>query len=197
MQRTCQAWIDALRSGPGQESESALADLRDLLRRSLGRSFGGKLSDGDLDDLTQESLLKIHERVHTFEGRSLFTTWAVSIAVNVAFSELRRRRHQHVSLEDAMQQGAAALVQAAVTNSEPDREAMLREAIDSALTARQREAMLALLGGLPLAEMARRLSTSQGAIYKLLHDARRRLKHHLEALERATPKPPQAEGDAP
>lgn len=197
MQRTCQAWIDALRSGPGQESESALADLRDLLRRSLGRSFGGKLSDGDLDDLTQESLLKIHERVHTFEGRSLFTTWAVSIAVNVAFSELRRRRHQHVSLEDAMQQGAAALVQAAVTNSEPDREAMLREAIDSALTARQREAMLALLGGLPLAEMARRLSTSQGAIYKLLHDARRRLKHHLEALERTTPIPQQVEGDAP
>jgi RNA polymerase sigma-70 factor (ECF subfamily) len=168
-----------------------------LLRRALGRSFGGQLGDGDLDDLTQESLLKIHERVHTFEGRSLFTTWAVSIAVNCAFSELRRRRHQHVSLEDAMQQGAAALVQAAVTNSEPDREAQLREAIDTVLTARQREAMLALLGGLPLAEMARRLSTSQGAIYKLLHDARRRLKHHLEALERTTPQPPQVEGDAP
>jgi RNA polymerase sigma-70 factor, ECF subfamily len=155
------------------------------------------LSDGDLDDLTQESLLKIHERVHTFQGRSLFTTWTVSIAVNCAFSELRRRRHQHVSLEDAMQQGAAALVQAAVTDREPDREAMLREAIDSALTPRQRDAMLALLGGLPLAEMARRFSTSQGAIYKLLHDARRRLKQHLETQERATPVPQQVEGDAP
>jgi RNA polymerase sigma-70 factor, ECF subfamily len=197
VQRTCQSWVDALRPDSGAPHESALADLRDLLRRSLGRSFGGQLGDGDLDDLTQESLLKIHQRLHTFQERSRFTTWAVSIAVNCAYSELRRRRHQHVSLEDAMQQGAAALVQAAVTDREPDREAMLRDAIDTALTPRQRDAMLGLLGGLPLAELARRFSTSQGAIYKLLHDARRRLKHHLENRERATPIPQQAKGDAP
>jgi RNA polymerase sigma-70 factor (ECF subfamily) len=197
VQRTCQAWVDDLGSGSGLARASALADLRDLLRRSLGRSFGGKLGDGDLDDLTQESLLRIHERLHTFEKRSRFSTWAVSIAVNCAYSELRRRRHQYVSLEDAMQQGAASLVQAAETHREPDREDMLRAAIDTALTPRQRDAMLALLGGLPLAELARRLSTSQGAIYKLLHDARRRLKQHLEAQERATPIPHPAKGDAP
>jgi RNA polymerase sigma-70 factor, ECF subfamily len=197
VQRTCQAWLDDLGPGSGPARESALSDLRDLLRRSLGRSFGGKFSDDDLDDLTQESLLRIHERLHTFEKRSRFTTWAVSIAVNGAYSELRRRRHQHVSLEDAMQQGAASLVQTAETHREPDREGMLRDAINLALTPRQRDAMLALLGGLPLAEMARRLSTSQGAIYKLLHDARRRLKHHLEAQERATPIPHQAKGDPP
>lgn len=195
MSRTCQAWIDDLGASPARES--ALADLRGLLRRSLGRSFGGKLSDGDLDDLTQESLLRIHERLQTFEARSRFTTWAVAIAVNCAYSELRRRRHQHVSLEDAMQQGAAALEQPAATDHEPDREQQLRDAIDTALTARQRDAMLALLGGLPLAEMARRFSTSQGAIYKLLHDARRRLKQHLERTERTTPVPQQAKGDAP
>lgn len=197
MQRDCQAWVDALRPGAGPARDNAIADLRDLLRRSLGRAFSGKLSDGDLDDLTQESLLRLHERLHTFEQRSRFTTWAVSIAVNCAYSELRRRRHQHVSLEDAMQQGATALVQHAVTHVEPDREAALREAIDSALTARQREAMLALLGGLPLAEMARRLSTSQGAVYKLLHDARQRLKHHLQAQNRDTPLPAPIKGDAP
>jgi RNA polymerase sigma-70 factor (ECF subfamily) len=197
VQRTCQAWLDDLGPGSGPVREGALSDLRDLLRRSLGRSFGGKFSDDDLDDLTQESLLRIHERLHTFEKRSRFTTWAVSIAVNGAYSELRRRRHQHVSLEDAMQQGAASLVQAAETQREPDREDMLRDAINLALTPRQRDAMLALLGGLPLAEVARRLSTSQGAIYKLLHDARRRLRHHLEAQERATPIPHQAKGDLP
>jgi len=79
-----------------------------------------------------------------------------------------------------MLQGAAALAQPAVTHVEPDREAALRKAIDTALTERQRDATLALLGGLPLAEMAHRLGTTQGAVYKLLHDARRRLKQYLE-----------------
>ena len=60
-------------------------------------------------------------------------------------------------------------------------------AIDSALTERQREAILAVLSGLPLAEIARRTATSQGAVYKLLHDARRRLKRHLEAQVEGAP----------
>jgi RNA polymerase sigma-70 factor, ECF subfamily len=184
--RTCQAWVDDLKPG-SSALPSALADLRDFLRRTLGRAFSSELGPGDLDDLTQESLLKIHERLPSFEQRSRFTTWAAAIAVNCAYSELRRRRHQHVSLEDAVEQGAAALVEDAVTHHEPDREAALRAAIDTALTARQREAILAILGGLPLAELARRTSTSQGAVYKLLHDARRRLKQHLEARDEATP----------
>ena len=199
VRRSCQAWVDALKPGSGPAHAPAVAELRELLRRTLGRAFGGKLGDSDLDDLAQESLLRIHERLHTREERSQFTTWAVAIAVNCAYSELRRRRHQLVSLEDAMEQGAASLVQPAVTHIEPDREARLREAIDHALTPRQRDAMLALLGGLPLAEIARRQSTKQGAIYKLLHDARRRLKHHLQAEEVVAPSipPQQDEGGAP
>jgi RNA polymerase sigma-70 factor, ECF subfamily len=179
--RTCQAWIDDLKPGAGAAYSSALADLRDFLRRTLGRAFGSELGDGDLDDLTQESLLRIHERLAGFEQRSRFTTWAAAIAVNCAYSELRRRRHQHVSLDDAIEQGAESLVQEGATHHDSDREANLRAAIDHALTPRQREAILALLGGLPLAEIARRSSASQGAVYKLLHDARQRLKRHLEA----------------
>lgn len=198
VRRSCQAWVDALKPGSGPAHAAAVAELRELLRRTLGHAFGGKLASSDLDDLAQESLLRIHERLHTLEERSQFTTWAVAIAVNCAYSELRRRRHQLVSLEDAMQQGASSLVQAAITHVEPDRETRLREAINLALTPRQRDAMLALLGGLPLAEIARRQSAKQGAIYKLLHDARRRLKHHLQAEEAAARTAPQPdEGGAP
>jgi RNA polymerase sigma-70 factor (ECF subfamily) len=173
-----------------------LADLRDFLRRTLGRVFGTELADGDLDDLTQESLLRIHERLASFEQRSRFTTWATAIAVNCAYSELRRRRHQHVSLEDAIEQGAVSLVQDGATQHEPDREASLRAAIDHALTPRQRQAILALLGGLPLAEIARRSATSQGAVYKLLHDARQRLKRHLETHDGTTEALRDAKGGA-
>jgi RNA polymerase sigma-70 factor (ECF subfamily) len=88
-----------------------------------------------------------------------------------------------VSLEDAIEQGAAALVQSERIQHEPEREAALRAAIQDALTPRQRDAILAVLCGLPLAEIASRSGTSQGAVYKLLHDARRRLKHHLETQD--------------
>jgi RNA polymerase sigma-70 factor, ECF subfamily len=117
--------------------------------------------------------------------------------VNCAYSELRRRRHQHVSLEDAIEQGAVSLVQDRSTQHEPDREASLRAAIDHALTPRQREAILAVLGGLPLAEIARRSATSQGAVYKLLHDARQRLKRYLETPDGTTQALRHAKGGGP
>lgn len=192
MPRTCQAWVDDLKPESGAAYSSALADLRDFLRRTLGRAFGTELADSDLDDLTQESLLRIHQRLAGFEQRSRFTTWATAIAVNCAYSELRRRRHQHVSLEEAVEQGAVSLVQDGLAQHEPDREASLRAAIDHALTPRQREAIMALLGGLPLAEIARRSATSQGAVYKLLHDARQRLKRNLETQAGATEALPHA-----
>jgi RNA polymerase sigma-70 factor (ECF subfamily) len=194
--RTCQEWVDDLKPESGAAYSNALSDLRDFLRRSLGRAFGTELADGDLEDLTQESLLRIHQRLASFEQRSRFTTWATAIAVNCAFSELRRRRHQHVSLEEAIEQGAASLVQDGPTPHEPDREARLRAAIDHALTPRQRDAILALLGGLPLAEIARRSATSQGAVYKLLHDARQRLKRHLQAHDGLTEALRDAKGGA-
>jgi RNA polymerase sigma factor (sigma-70 family) len=139
------------------------------LRVEIGRKGCGKLG---------ESLLRIHQKLDTFQGQSRFTTWAATIAVNCALSELRRRRYQHVSLDDAAEQADWS------TGDEHASEAQieaLRRGIQEALTERQREAIEAALGGLPLMELARRQGVSQGAIYKLLHDARRRLKGYLEA----------------
>ena len=158
------------------------------MRGALARSFARQLGEGDLDDLTQESLLRIHSRLDSFQQQSRFTTWATAIAVNCALSELRRRRHRHVSLEDAAAQGHAALTREAelATDHSELELTRLRQGIAEALTERQREATLARLSGLPLMEIARRLGTSQGAVYKLLHDARLRLKRYLESAESKT-----------
>lgn len=168
-----------------------MSRLRAFLRAALARSFARQLGDGDLDDLTQESLLRIHTKLDGFEHQSRFTTWATAIAVNCALSELRRRRHRHVSLEDAAAQADAALVQEAELMGDGTEVelARLRRGIAEALTDRQREATLARLGDLPLMEIARRLGTTQGAVYKLLHDARQRLKIYLEAPPDGTPAP--------
>jgi RNA polymerase sigma-70 factor (ECF subfamily) len=157
---------------------------RDYLQRTLAKGFRHQLAGDVREDLTQESLLRIHQKLDTFEGQSRFTTWAATIAVNAALSELRRRRYHHLSIEEA---GERADWSEEEDNSASDEEQveLLRRGIAEALTDRQREAIQAALGGLPLMELARRYGVSQGAVYKLLHDARRRLKRFLEEAREA------------
>jgi RNA polymerase sigma-70 factor, ECF subfamily len=58
----------------------------------------------------------------------------------------------------------------------------LRRMVDEELTDRQREAVVAvLLKGMPISEVAKRMGTNQNALYKLLHDARRKLKRQMQA----------------
>jgi RNA polymerase sigma-70 factor, ECF subfamily len=181
-ERSDDAWVEALRaSGAASSHGDAVADLRDFLRRTLAKGFGRKLEPADLEDLAQESLLRVHGRLETFQGQSRFTTWAATIAVNCALSELRKRRYQHISIEDAGEQADWSTSEGDGTPSE-EQIALLRRGIVEALTDKQREAIQAALGGLPLTELARRWGVSQGAIYKLLHDARRRLKAYMETM---------------
>lgn len=181
MQRTDAEWRADL-DDPTRQG-AALEALADFLRRTLARGFGRQLADADLTDLTQEALLRVHTKRDTFDGRSRFTTWAAAIAVNFALGELRRRKHREVELTDAVAHGARMVesAEAASQLQRRQRDAVLAEAMRSALTDRQREAMLAKLGGLPMGELAQRLGTSRGALYKLLHDARKRLRAWLEA----------------
>jgi RNA polymerase sigma-70 factor (ECF subfamily) len=180
-ERSDEAWVTALRGGPASPQGDVVADLRDFLRRTLAKGFGQRLTPADLEDLAQESLLRVHGKLGTFQGQSRFTTWAATIAVNCALSELRKRRYHHVSIEAA---GEGADWSASDGDGDgavdEDRIALLRRGIAEALTDKQREAIQAALGGLPLMELARRWDVSQGAIYKLLHDARRRLKSYIE-----------------
>ena len=169
-----QVW-QSLRSEDQLARAQAAADLRDFIKRTLAKGFRRQLVDADLEDVTQESLLRIHGKLDTFAGQSKFGTWAATIAVNYAVSELRRRRYQHVSLDEAAEQADWS----SDAGSDDAQVELLKRGITEALTDRQRVAIEAALGGLPLSELARREGVSQGAVYKLLHDARRRLRVYL------------------
>ena len=59
----------------------------------------------------------------------------------------------------------------------------LQEAIAEVLTPHQRRVLVALaLNGVPIDVLAERLNTNRNALYKTLHDARRKLRDHLEEL---------------
>ena len=189
VERTNEEWLAALR---GPEQAEALGDLRAFLVRGLRYALANR-SDVDeqiREDFAQDALLKILNALDTFRGESRFTTWAQKIAVNVAFTELRRRRWQDTSLE-AITEGLSLdfVPDMLIDHSAgPDQQAVqsafletLRRLIATELTEKQRQALIAIvIQGMPLEEVARRMGTNRNALYKLLHDARQRLKKKME-----------------
>ena len=173
--------------------EDALSDLRTLILRGLRAALSTRI-DADLnavtEDFAQDALLKILDGIESFRGESKFTTWAQKIAINVAFTELRRRRWKDISLQQIVETDDGDEYTPALL-TDPDaypelsvEQRNVMEIVDTLiaeeLTERQRTAMLAILqGGMPLEEVARRLGTNRNALYKLLHDARKRLQKRL------------------
>jgi RNA polymerase sigma-70 factor (ECF subfamily) len=165
-----------------------VAELREVLRRGLRRALSGRAAadDGFIEDMTQEGVLKVLAGLTTFRGDSRFTTWAITVAVRVAFTELRRARWRDVSL-DRLVEDAPALRPTAPPAGAPSqdaRQAVLAEmhrVVETGLTDRQRQALVAELRGMPQAEIAAQMGLTRNALYKLTHDARQKLKHRLEA----------------
>ncbi|MBV1858666.1 MAG: sigma-70 family RNA polymerase sigma factor [Nannocystaceae bacterium] len=173
-------WVAALRD-PARRDDAA-ARMRDRLRRALGRSFGRQLSDEDLDDLTQDAVARALGKLDEFRGESQFLTWVTAIGVRVALGEIRKRKHGARAMDQVLADGREALGQALAPESlqRQDARAVLYKAIEEALTETQREALLAKLGGLSMMEIGRRTGRNRGALYKLMHDARKRLLEHLK-----------------
>lgn len=195
IERTNQEWLDALR-GPGRDK--ALADLRAFLVRGLrwadghGLANQASVTEADLEDFAQEALLKILAGLDSFRGESRFTTWAQKIAVRVALTELRRHRWRDVSLDEMTGfPDADPFIPDTLADPSagPEQQAIqrmllstLRRIIATELTDRQRQALVAArIHGMPLEEVARRMGTNRNALYKLLHDARQRLKKRMMA----------------
>ena len=187
-ERTNEQWLADLQ---GPNPDEALADLYDLLVRGLRAGLGGYGGgvDANAEDFAQEALIKITDNLDSFRGESRFTTWAQKIAMNVALTELKRRRWRDVSLQDLFARREAADGGPADTQLTPEQLALqntvlqeLRRMVDEELTDRQQEAVVAvILEGMPISEVAGRMGTNQNALYKLLHDARKKLKRQMEA----------------
>ncbi len=188
MTRSNESWLSDL-AGEGARRDAALTELREILLRGLRRalSTNARADDAFLEDVAQDSLLRILDRRSQFAGRSRFSTWATSIAIRVALSELRRRQWRDVSLDELISGDAFRAPPAAAGDSpaddSADREAILTklyELIRDDLTEKQGTALLAELRGMPQEEIARQLGSNRNAIYKLTHDARKRLKRGFE-----------------
>lgn len=193
-ERTNAEWLADLKAtGPAQDA--ALEDLRAIIRKALPYALSKWISPSDpqidalAEEVTQDTLLRVLDNLHTFEGRSKLTTWVHKIAVRIALTELRRKRWQEVSLESLVESeegmGAPSLLRDTdegpeMATEQVDLVQRLQRVIDEELTEKQRTALIAIgIHGMPIEEVARRMDTNRNALYKLMHDARLRLKNRL------------------
>ena len=187
--RTNDQWQRDLRA-EGPEQASALEDLRAYLLRALPGCLKryGAVPEDLVEDVVQESLILALDRLQSFEGRSQFTTWMTTIAVRAALTELRRQRWKDVSLEELTAGGELAPREYVDSAANPETETAqlgivraLQEILETELTERQRTVVVAKLRDMPQEEIGRRLGINRNAVYKLAHDARKKLKRGLEA----------------
>ena len=186
------AWLDALRAS-GPERDQAIARLYELLLRaahfevSRRRAALAHVRGDELDDIAtqaaDDALVAVLAKLDAYRGASRFTTWAYKFALLEAGVRLRRRAWQE--REVVLEPQAWPLM--ADAGKSPDSQAetgelmqALKHSIDECLTHHQREVLVAItLNGVPLDVLAERLNTTRGALYKALHDARRKLRFDL------------------
>jgi len=185
-------WLEALRS-EGREHDDAVGQLHALLVRASHFEIGRRrhtlreVGSRELQDLAtqaaDDALMAVMAKLDTYRGDSRFTTWAYKFALLEAGVKVRRRawHAREIPLEE---EGWARL---------PDRRAgpsgdaetsellvAVRDAIAGDLTPHQREVLIAItLNDVPIDVLAERLGTTRGALYKTLHDARRKLRSRL------------------
>jgi RNA polymerase sigma-70 factor, ECF subfamily len=200
--RTNEEWLTDLRADSAVQ-QAAISELRDLLLRAALYFFSR--NPGDLhglgpdeimqraEDCAQDALLAVMKHLSDFRGDSKFTTWAYKFAINIAMVAARRERWKGVSLDELAASDETFLSEtlledtsaaAAPEQSAAQRELreLIREVIAQELTEKQRQVLILMVfNDVPLDEVVRHLGTNRNAVYKMLHDARRKMKTGLQA----------------
>jgi len=200
--RTNQEWLHDLNAS-GALQEAAVADLRDLLLRAALYFFSRNLGDFQglnqdeimqrAEDCAQDALIAVINHLSDFRGDSKFTTWAYKFAINIAMMTARRERWKGVSLDELASSEEKYFNEWMIRDKSdgvaPEQSAMqgevqaiLRDVIEYDLTEKQRRVLLMMVfNDVPMDEVVRHLDTNRNAVYKMLHDARRKIKSSLQA----------------
>ncbi len=198
-QRSNPEWLSQLRADGTPEQAEAIEDLRQYLLRAVLYFFSQ--NPGDLrslaraeieqvaQDLAQDALLTILKNLDEFRGESKFTTWAYRFAINMSLVEARRQRWKNLSLDRIVENSELPDFQFEDKAApDPDRSAQqqeiwetVREVIQTELTERQRAILTAIVfDDVPVDVITKEFRMNRNAVYKMVHDARAKLKRRLE-----------------
>jgi RNA polymerase sigma-70 factor (ECF subfamily) len=180
-------WVTELGAPGGPAHDAAIARLHDLLLRAARFELRRRGTHADLDDLAlqaaADAMVAILAKLPSYRGQSRFTTWAYKFALLEAAVKARRRAW--VGREVPLDDDVSALIPVRGPGPDVDAEtaellAAVRDGIATVLTSHQRAVLVAItLQDVPIDVLAERLGTTRGALYKTLHDARRKLRAQL------------------
>jgi RNA polymerase sigma-70 factor, ECF subfamily len=192
--KTNEEWLRTLRAH-GAEQDDALKELREILVHGMRAYFAedrsgynsaqGSEAGQIVEDCAQEALLIVQRKIGTFRGESRFTTWATTIAIRQLLGELRRRKWKDLSIDpssigrDLPKQPVETLQSDTPEMALEQDEvwSLLKRIVEKDLTSRQRFVLIAsAFQGMPLDLIADKLGTNRDNVYKILHDARKKLK---------------------
>ncbi len=179
--------------------DQAIRDLREYLLRAVlvyltrHRSDVAALDYEEIqqlaEDWAQQGVLQVLNKLPSFRGDSKFTTWAYRVAINLVAGDLRRKRWATLSLE-SLTESEQPDSRLSEDSSQPSPEdeltrgevwAAIQTVISENLTDRQRTVLTqVVLEGVPVETVAERMNTNRNNIYKIVHDARRKLRRELE-----------------
>lgn len=193
-ERTNEEWVNEL-GAIGQVKETAVADLHTTILSGLPYALSNWLSPSNpqiraiTEEIAQVSVLRVLDKLDTFERRSTFTTWVHKITTRIALTELRMQRWKDFSLDeilDAEDHPAPIWLLGEMTQKpdisveQADSLKKVQQIVMEELTEKQRKAMVATsIQGIPMDVVARKMNMKRNALYRLMHDARLRLKNRL------------------
>lgn len=196
--RTNPEWVQAL-TGANPLQVEALSELRELLLRAALYTLATHVDDlrartpderlALAEDCAQEATLAVLSRIGDFRGDSKFTTWAYKFGINVALARARRERWKGASLDSLSEEEDTDWLERKIGAGVVDSEAaalrsevagMIQDVINTELTERQRQVLHWIaFDDVPMDVVVERLETNRNAVYKLLHDARLKVKRRL------------------
>jgi RNA polymerase sigma-70 factor, ECF subfamily len=188
------AWLRRL-GGEGRDRRAAERDLHaKLVRIALAevrrRRSSTPVTGRELDDIAHQAaddaMLAILAKLGDFRGESRFTTWAYRFVILEVSSKLGRHywRNPPVALDAAQWERLPDRL-----SLDPERHAAaagilaeVRRVVDEEMTAYQRRVFTAIVvDGIPLDALAAELGVRRNAIYKVIFDARRKVRRALAA----------------
>ena len=196
--RTNQEWTQHL----SRQDSQAIDDLRQLLLGAALYTLAAHLEDLQnrseydrialAEDCAQDALLAVLAHLNDFRGESKFTTWAYKFGINIALTRARHERWKQVSLDELSEDGdgldwlqlndSAQIIDPELPMLQSEVGLLIQAVIRERLTARQRQVLKWIaFDDIPMDVVVERLHSNRNAIYKMLHDARLKVKQHLAA----------------